>query len=228
MTMITDYRKATRRNEVILGGAVGIVVVLAVVAVTLLITMQGDAEPPSADAPDARELTAGTCAADARQPAWVPDAVMRAAAACPEDISRRLGDSTSPDRLGTWIVYDLHGAPNEDTVPGAAPGTWPQAEVESGAIHPATTITFVAYPGSEKLSGELGGGTVEMSWMDFPEGNGDARVTRVENNGFGPVRVEWTDGDGSYVLLTVLGRTPDGRSGVEVEDLLRMAGSLAG
>jgi hypothetical protein len=228
MTMITDYRTATKRNELILGGAVGLVVVLAVVAVTLLITMRGDAEPPPGDAPDARELTASTCAADARQPAWVPDAVMRAAAACPEDISRRVGDTTSPDRLGTWIVYDLHGAANEETVPGAAPGAWPQNEVESGAIHPATTITFVAYAGSEKLSGELGGGTLEIAWMGFPESSGKARVTRVENNGFGPVRVEWTDDDGSYVLLTVLGRTPDGRSGVEVEDLLRMAGSLTG
>jgi hypothetical protein len=45
---------------------------------------------------------------------------------------------------------------------------------------------------------------------------------------FGPVRVEWTDDDGSYVLLTVLGRTPDGRSGVEVEGRLRMAGSQTG
>ncbi|MBO0611277.1 hypothetical protein [Myceligenerans salitolerans] len=228
MTMITDYRKATRRNELVLGGAVGLVVVLAVVAVTLLITMGGEPEPPPEGAPDARELTADTCAAGLRQPAWVPEGVMRAQVACPEDISRRVGDSTSPDRLGTWIVYDLHGPANEETVPGAAPGSWPQAEVESGAIHPATTITYVAYPGSEKLSSELGGGTVEVAWMDFPEGGGDARVTRVENNGYGPVRVEWTDDGGSYLLLTVLGRTPDGRSGVGVEDLLRMAGSLAG
>jgi hypothetical protein len=228
MAMITDYRRVARRNELILGGAVGLVVVLAVVAVTLLITMRDDAEPPPEEGADARELTADTCAAGGRQPGWVPESVMRAHAACPEDISRRVGDSTSPDRLGTWIVYDLHGAPNEETVPGAAPGTWPEAEVESGAIHPATTITYVTYPGSEELAGELGGETVEIAWMDFPEGGGDARVTRIDNNGFGPVRVEWTDDDGSYLLLTVLGRTPDGRSGVEVEDLLRMAGSLAG
>ncbi|RPF19952.1 hypothetical protein [Myceligenerans xiligouense] len=228
MTVITDYRKAARRNELILGGAVGLVVVLAVVAVTLLITTRDGREPLPEDVADARELTADTCAAGLRQPAWVPDSVMRAAVACPEDISRRVGDSTSPDRLGTWIVYDLHGAPNEETVPGAAPGAWPEAEVESGAIHPATTITYVAYPGSEELTPELGGGTIEVGWMDFPEGGGDARVTRVENNGYGPVRVEWTDDAGSYLLLTVLGRTPEGRSGVEVEDLLRMAGSLAG
>ncbi|MBL0885555.1 hypothetical protein [Myceligenerans indicum] len=228
MAMITDYRRATRRNELILGGAVGLVVVLAVVAVTLLITLRHDAEPPPEGAPDARELTAESCAADQRQPAWVPDGVTRADAACPEDIARRLSDSMSPDRLGTWIVYDLHGAANEDTIPRAAPGSWPQAEVESGAIHPATTITYVTYPGSEELTDELDGDTVSVERLDFPQGGGDARVTRVENNGFGPVRVEWTDDAGSYLLLTVLGRTPDGRSGVEVDDLLRMAGSLTG
>ncbi|GAB3164431.1 hypothetical protein GCM10027059_20540 [Myceligenerans halotolerans] len=228
MAMITDYRRSTRRNELILGGAVGLVVVLAVVAVTLLITMRDNADPDPDPGTDARELTADTCAAGSRQPSWVPDTVMRADVACPEDISRRVGDSTSPDRLGTWIVYDLHGAANEETVPGAAPGAWPEDEVESGAIHPATTITYVAYLGSEKLVPELGGETIQVEWMDFPEGGGDARVTRVENNGYGPVRVEWTDDDGSYLLLTVLGRTPDGRSGVEVEELLRMAGSLAG
>lgn len=227
MTMITDYRRATRRNEMILGGAVALVVVLAVVAATLLITRRDDAAPPADDVADARELTADTCAAGYRQPTWVPDGVMRAAVSCPEDIARRIGDSTSPDRLGAWIVYDLHDAPNEETLPGAAPDTWPQDEVRSGAIHPATTITFVAYPGSQELAPELGGETVHVDRLDLPEG-GDARVTQVDNNGFGPVRVEWTDDDGSYLLLTVLGRTPDGRSGVGVEDLLRMAGSLAG
>lgn len=228
MAMITDYRKATRRNELIVGGAVGLFVVLAVVAVTLLITMRDDAEPAPEGIPDARELTADTCAADQRQPAWVPDSVMRADVACADDIARRVGDITSPDRLGTWIVYDLHGVPNEETLPGAAPGTWPEAEVESGAIHPSTTIVFVAYPGSEELAPELSGEMLQVGRHDFPDGDGDARVTQVDNNGFGPVRVEWTDDDGSYLLLTVLGRTPEGRSGVEVEDLLRMAGSLTG
>lgn len=228
MAMITDYRKATRRNELIVGGAVGLFVVLAVVAVTVLITMRDDAEPAPEGTPDARELTADTCAADQRQPAWVPDSVMRADVACADDIARRVGDITSPDRLGTWIVYDLHGVPNEETLPGAAPGTWPEAEVESGAIHPSTTIVFVAYPGSEELAPELSGEMLQVDRHDFPDGDGDARVTQVDNNGFGPVRVEWTDDDGSYLLLTVLGRTPEGRSGVEVEDLLRMAGSLAG
>ncbi|GAB4086700.1 hypothetical protein GCM10028784_33300 [Myceligenerans cantabricum] len=228
MTMITDYRKATRRNELILGGAVGLVVVLAVIAVTFAVTMRDDQDPQAEETADARRLTEETCAADLRQPTWVPDGVMRAVVSCPEDISSRLDDSTSPDRLGTWIVYDLHGAQNEETVPGAAPGSWPEDEVASGAIHPATTITYVAYPGSEALTGELSGDTVEIEWLEFPEGGGDARVTRVENNGFGPVRVEWTDEGGSYVLLTVLGRTPEGRSGVPVDDLLQMAGSLAG
>lgn len=228
MAMITDLRKATRRNEVVLGVAVGLIVVLVVVGVTLMITMDGGDEPPVDLAQDARALTEDTCAAETRQPSWVPEDVMRATAACPEDISRKLGDSTSPDRLSTWIVYDLHGRQNEETIPGAAPDRWPDDEIDSGAIHPATTITFVSYAGSQEIAKELAGDTVVIDQRDFPQGNGDARVTRIENNGYGPVRVEWTDDDGSYVLLTVLGRTPDGRSGPEVEDLLRMAGSLKG
>lgn len=228
MAMITDYRKVNKRNEWILGGAVGLIVVLCVVGVTLLITLGGDDEPPSDPRQDARRLTRDTCAADTRQPSWVPDDVMRAAVACPEDIAAKIGDSTSPDRLGTWIVYDLHGARNEETLPGAAPDLWPTDEVASGAIHPASTITYVTYPGSEEMAGELSGETVQIEWQDFPEGGGEARVTRVENNGFGPVRVEWTDDAGSYLLLTMLGRTPEGRSGPTVDELLRTAGSLAG
>ncbi|GAA1860816.1 hypothetical protein [Myceligenerans crystallogenes] len=228
MAVITDYTRANRRNEWILGGVVGVVVVLVVVFVTILVTSGGGEAPATEPDADARRLTAGTCAAKLRQPAWVPETVMRADVACPEQISRKLGDSASPDRLGTWVVYDLHGPANEELLPGAAPGLWPDAEVASGAIHPATTITYVAYPGSDSLTEELGGDTLRIEWQDFPQGGGEARVTQVENNGYGPLRVEWTDEQGSYLLLTVRGRTPDGRSGASAEELLRMAGSLVG
>lgn len=228
MAVITDYTRANRRNEWILGGIVGVVVVLAVVLVTILVTAGGDETPAEKPGADARQLTADTCAAKLRQPTWVPESVMRAEAACPEDIADKLGDSAAPDRLGTWVVYDLHGPQNEESLPGAAPGLWPDAEIASGAIHPATTITYVAYPGSEAMTQELGGDTIRIEWHRFPQGGGEARVTQVENNGYGPLRVEWKDEKGSYLLLTVRGRTPDGRSGASAEELLRMAGSLAG
>ena len=49
----------------------------------------------------------------------------------------------------------------------------------------------------------------------------------MDNNGFGPVRLEWSDDAGSYLLLSTIGRTPTGNAGPAVAELIRMADSIA-
>ena len=55
---------------------------------------------------------------------------------------------------------------------------------------------FVAYPGADEISEELHGANVTVDSVDLEDGP-SARLTRVDNNGYGPVRLEWTDDDGS-------------------------------
>ena len=223
--VVTTIEEPRIRPEWLLGGAVTLLGAIIIIVVTLVIGA-GEDEPSVVPA-DATELTAGTCAEDLRQPHWVPDAVRRAVAECPADISAGIGRTTAEDHLGTWITYTLDGAENAETFRGGPGLAWPEEEVRSGAYHPASAITYVAYPGSAELSGELSGDSVAVETQDLKESGQDVRVTRVDNNGFGPVRLEWTDDAGSYVLLATIGRTPTGNAGPTVAELIRIADSVA-
>lgn len=223
--MVTTIEEPRIRPEWLLGGAVTLLGAIIIIVVTLILGARED--EPVVTPVDATELTAGTCAEDLRQPHWVPEAVERAKAECPADISAAIGRTTAEDHLGTWIIYPLEGDDNGETFDGVPGLSWPEDEVRSGAYHPASAITYVAYPGSTELSGELSGDNVTVEWSDLADSGREARVTRVDNNGFGPVRVEWTDDEGSYLLLGTMGRTPEGGSGPTIAELLRIADSVA-
>lgn len=222
--MVTTIDEPRIRPEWLLGGAVTLLGAIVIVVVTLVLGAREE-EPVVAPA-DAADLTAGTCAADLPQPHWVPEAVTRAVVECPADISVGIGRTTAEDHLGTWITYPLDGEVNAETLGGGPGPGWPADEVRAGAHHPASAVLYVAYPGSSEVSDELSGDTVTVEWQDLPESRGEARVTRVDNNGYGPVRVEWTDDTGSYLLLSTVGRTPTGSAGPTVDQLLRMADSV--
>ena len=223
--MVTTIDEPRIRPEWLLGGAVTLLGAIIIVVVTLVLGARED-EPVVTPA-DASDLTAGTCAEDLRQPHWVPDDVRRAVVECPADISAGIGRTTAEDHLGTWISYPLDGAENKETFRGAPGLAWPEDEVRAGAYHPLAAITYVAYPGSAELSDELSGDNVMVEWEDLVESGLEARVTRVDNNGFGPVRVEWSDDAGSYLLLSTVGRTPTGNAGPTVAELIKIADSVA-
>lgn len=223
--MVTTIDEPRIRPEWLLGGAVTLLGAIIIVVVTLVLG-SGEEEPVVAPA-DATDLTVGTCAEDLRQPHWVPDDVRRAVAECPADISAGIGRTTAEDHLGTWITYPLDGEVNAETFRGGPGPGWPADDVRAGAYHPASAILYVAYPDSTELSDELSGDTVTVEWQKLAESGGDARVTRVDNNGYGPVRVEWTDDVGSYLLLATVGRTPTGSAGPTVAELVRIADSVA-
>ncbi|MFE7505010.1 hypothetical protein [Promicromonospora sp. NPDC057488] len=223
--MVTTIDEPRIRPEWLLGGAVTLLGAIIIVVVTMVLGA-GEDEPVVVPA-DATELTAGTCAEDLRQPHWVPDDVRRAVVECPAEISAGMGRTTAEDHLGTWITYVLDGAENEETFRGGPGPAWPEEEVRSGAYHPASAVIYVAYPGAQELSGKLAGDNVTIEWQDLKESGLEARVTRVDNNGFGPVRVEWTDDAGSYLLLSTVGRTPTANAGPSVAELIRIADSVA-
>ena len=223
--MVTTVEEPRLRPEWLLAGAATLLGVIIIIVITLLLGSRTD-EPVITPA-DAADLTAGTCAEGLRQPHWVPEAVRHAVAECPAAISAGIGRTTAEDHLGTWITYTLDGDENAETLSGVPGLAWPEDEVRSGAYRPASAITYVTYPGSGELAGKLSGDNVTVGWQDLEESGLEARVTRVDNNGFGPVRVEWTDDAGSYLLLATVGRTPTGNAGPTVAELVRIADSVA-
>jgi hypothetical protein len=223
--VVTTIEEPRIRPEWLLGGAVTLLGAIIIIVVTLVLGARED--EPVVTPVDATELTAGTCAEDLRQPHWVPEDVGRAVVECPADISAGIGRTTAEDHLGTWISYPLDGAENKETFRGGPGQAWPEEEVRAGGYHPLSAITYVAYPGSAELSGELSGDNVTVETQDLTDSGLTVRVTRVDNNGFGPVRLEWSDDAGSYLLLSTIGRTPTGNAGPTVAELIRVADSVA-
>ncbi|WP_454859952.1 hypothetical protein [Promicromonospora soli] len=163
--MVTTIEEPRIRPEWLLGGAITLFGAIVIIVVTLLLGSRED-EPVVTPA-DATALTEGSCAEDLRQPHWVPEEVRRAAAECPADISAGIGRTTAEDHLGTWIIYTLDGAENVETFRGGPGLAWPEEEVRSGAYHPASAITYVAYAGSAELSDELTGDNVTVEWEEL-------------------------------------------------------------
>lgn len=223
--MVTTIEEPRIRPEWLVGGALTLLAAIVIIVVTLVVGA-GEPEPVVVPA-DADELTAGTCAADLRQPHWVPDDVRHAVAECPADISAGIGRTTAEDHLGTWITYMLDGPENAETFRGGPGSAWPDGDVRAGDYHPAASVVYVAYLDSAELADELSGDNVTVEWEALTESGLDVRVTRVDNNGYGPVRLEWTDDVGSYLLLGTVGRTPTGSAGATVPELIRMADSVA-
>jgi hypothetical protein len=83
---------------------------------------------------------------------------------------------------------------------------------------------FVTWPHTV-TSEDLGDGVVTV--MRSLTSGVTARVTTMPD-GWGPIRVEWTMGDRSYLLLTTHSLTDQVPTGVPTKELLAMAGSVAG
>jgi hypothetical protein len=145
--------------------------------------------------------------------------VARPAGSKPVDAPGALVSSTQQVRRD--VTYTLAGSINADTMPRQSAG-FDQAKLAAGAYHMRTDILFVTWTHTAALD-SLGDGVVSVT-QPLSSG-GTARVTTMAD-GLGPVRVEWTTGGNTYLLLTTQSITDQGPAGVPIKELLAMAGSV--
>lgn len=157
-------------------------------------------------------------------PTWTPPLVSAVTVRCPGDLtgtapSNSAGAST---HVATVIAYSLSGAANQETL--QPPESMTAAGIDAGSYHPATDIELVVYPDPGAIDTGVTGPGISVS--DVPLANGfTARVTHG-SHGYGAVRVAWTDGTRSYLLLTTVMKTDTGPSGASLADMMAMAGSI--
>lgn len=128
---------------------------------------------------------------------------------------------SSTEQVRRDVTYTLAGSMNADTMPGQG-AVFDQAKLAAGAYHMRTDIVFVTWTHTTVLD-SLGDGVVSVT-QPLSSG-GTARVTTM-SDGLGPVRVEWTTGGNTYLLLTAQSITDQGPAGVPIKELLAMAGSV--
>jgi hypothetical protein len=137
----------------------------------------------------------------------------------PIDAPGELVSSTQQVRRD--VTYTLAGSINADTSPRQG-ATFDQNKLAAGAYHMRTDILFVTWTHATTLE-PLGDGVVSVRQPLTSGGN--ARVTTM-SDGLGPVRVEWSTGGNTNLLLTTHSITDRGPTGVSITELLAMAGSV--
>jgi hypothetical protein len=155
------------------------------------------------------------CLTVAPMPGYLPAAVSGHTTAC-------FDVSDLPVRRE--VTYTLAGSINADTIP-SQDAVWDQDKLAAGAYHMRTDIVFVTWTHATALEPLSGDGMV-IDIQPLSSGS-SARVTTVPD-GLGPVRVEWTSGGNTYLLMTTHSSTDQGPAGVPIRELLAMAGSVSG
>lgn len=233
----------TNRSIIIAGAAICAVATTALAGSIWLssgsqpgpVTHESTAAPASVRADVVRAAsTSKPCASVAPTPSHLPPGVSGRITVCdsaqgppvvqprgskPIDAPGALVSSTQQVRRD--VTYSLAGSINADTMPSQG-AVFDQAKLATGAYHMRTDIVFVTWTHTTALD-PVGDGVVSVT-QPLSSG-GTARVTTM-SDGLGPVRVEWTTGGNTYLLLTAQSITDQGPAGVPIKELLAMAGSV--
>lgn len=117
-------------------------------------------------------------------------------------------------------TYALSGLANRDTFPASGPSR------SDGTQHPASIITLSAlYDPTGVLPAPLADPTYFFVRSLSIGGGRTARVSSPKS-GYGPYRVEWVQGGEFYAIIGTRGFTSDGKSGVPLSQLVKMAESV--
>ena len=173
-----------------------------------------------------RNAAATSCdAGSLPKPAWAPPTVSAVTVQCPSDIaggapSQAVGAPTG--HVGSVIAYSLSGASNQETLQPAESMT--AAGIASGSYHPAAGIELIIYPDAGAIDTGVSGAGISVSNVQLA--NGFKALVTQGSNGYGAIRVAWTDGKRSYLLMTTVMKTDSGTSGASAADMIKMAGSI--
>lgn len=119
------------------------------------------------------------------------------------------------------IAYSLSGLANQETLQRAEAMT--EAGILSGRYHPATAIQLIVYPDPGAIDTGVSGPGITVSKVQLD--NGFTALVTQGSNGYGAIRIAWTDNTRSYLLMTTVMKTDSGLSGASMADMVKMAGS---
>lgn len=189
----------------------------------------GDVAAAAVNAVPKSSPPSSSCDASALpQPSWTPPVVSAVAVECPTDIVKSApgqgiaaASTLTTGHVGTMIAYSLSGLANQETLQRAEAMT--EAGILSGRYHPATAIQLIVYPDPGAIDTGVSGPGITVSKVQLD--NGFTALVTQGSNGYGAIRIAWTDNTRSYLLMTTVMKTDSGLSGASMADMVKMAGS---
>jgi len=167
---------------------------------------------PSTPAPP----TSSALSSQSVLPTWLPPGVALAGQDDLQPPSQQTNQDWKPIPH-SW--YRIDGPANANTIP---PGG-PTAE-NATTVHPDTTIDITFNPNVVSLPPVPTQPRYYLSRTITIAGN--SALVSIPKNGYGAFRIDWVDPAGYHVIMCDRLKTPDGRSGVPMNDLIHMARSL--
>lgn len=201
-------RSVRRSHQLRLGGATTVLVAAGAVAFAVVSTStttpasrdRVNVSPISSPPAETRASTTSTT------PRYLPDG------------AQLVASTQSPPGTGS-SSFSLPGKVNARTIPATG-----LTEQNVDTVHPATFInvsftSLVPEPDLSYLDNPYS--TVEKITV----GGWPAQIT-TPKNGYGTIRIDWTDGAGYHVVGVDRLKTIEGTSGVDAPTLIRIANSL--
>lgn len=123
-------------------------------------------------------------------------------------------DHYEPDINGWLVSYSLPGRANSNTID--------EATFAGGTGHPETFLRLAIVPSADQFPAA---DPAYFTTRQVEIGAFPGRLS-VPTSGYGLHSIVWFDGEQAYRVSVDRLRTPDGTSGVRVEELLRVAASI--
>lgn len=122
------------------------------------------------------------------------------------------------------LEWALPGRENANTIP-----TTGLNDVNYALVHPATTLTMeiVAKPDGVMPESVVDQAYFSSAVRRLPIGDGVDATVSAPRDGLGAHRVEWVQNGFYYLLIEDRLKSPDGLSGVDLEQLVRVASSVS-
>jgi hypothetical protein len=212
-----EKRLVTRRRRRAISAGVATVFVIGGVVAALAATRAGSADPLPLGSPKPSASTpSNVLGSESVLPSWLPPGVTLAG----QDYLMPSPAESNPDwKPAPHSWYRIDGPANANTIP---PGG-PSAE-NATTVHPDTTIDITFIPSVSGMPPVPGQPRYVIRRTITIAGN--PALVSIPKNGYGAFRIDWVDPAGYHVVMCDRLNTPDGRSGVPMNDLVHMARSL--
>jgi len=162
---------------------------------------------------------------DIPMPQWIPEVVNGSTIMDCDRFYNGSIESGVPDSV--IVNYTLKSAVNQSSIPeGLDWKTVTDEDATSGKLHPATEIQYIIWNKPDLIDNDgICNEYMTCKQLTLPNGL-NARLATFYT-GYGPIRLEWSDGEWSYLLLTENNFTNEGVSGPRIDDLTKIAGSIS-
>jgi hypothetical protein len=213
-----QHRLTVRRRRRVVSAGVATLLILGGTVAAVGSVRGGHSRPlPPTETPTPSPAPTAANATTSVYPTWLPEGVTYAGYETMQPTSGLNPQNYVLAIAHSW--YSIDGPANARTIP---PGGITAQNATT--VHPATTVDITFNPNTTNMPPVPADPAFFL--RDTVRINGNRGVASTPKNGYGAFRIDWVDAAGYHSVMCDRLKTPEGRSGLPMDDLLHIARSL--